>query len=95
MSDEIDADMRAMIDAAVSAGRVQHIPQGKSGEVMHKQSVGRPKDHATIRKVKFMADMRMTDGEIADKIGKTQKAVSNCRYRHGIENGFVKRRNGG
>lgn len=95
MSDEIDADMRALIDAAVSEGRVRTIPRGQSGDVVQKPTAGRPKDHATIRKVKLLADMRMTDGEIADRIGKTQKAVSNCRYRHGIENGFVKRRNGG
>lgn len=91
MSDEIDDEMRALIDAAVSDGRVRHIPRGQSGDVVVRHGAGRPKDVATIRKVKLLADLRMTDGEIAERIGKTQKAVSNCRYRHGIENGWRKR----
>lgn len=91
MADDIDKEMRALIDAAVNAGRVQHIPRGQSGDVIQKVNVGRKKDVVTIRRVKLLADMRMSDGEIADRIGKTRKAVSNCRYRHGIENGWRKR----
>ena len=92
MSDDIPDDMQRLIAEAVASGKVTKVRQGESGTLTYRRSAGRPRDHATIKRVELLSKQKLSDGEIAQEIGKSRKAVSNCRYRHGIENGFVARR---
>jgi len=84
--DVLTDEDRALIDAALQAGKVRKIPTGQGGDV--RKRAGRRKDEHTITRVKLLANSKLNDREIAETIGKTQKAVSNCRYRHGITNGL-------
>ncbi|WP_226552967.1 hypothetical protein [Celeribacter naphthalenivorans] len=82
-----------MIEEAISQGRVEKVPTGQSGEVVSKvYGPGRRRNMARIAKIRRMALACMNDAQIAEAIGVSQKAVSNTRYRYGIESGLAKRR---
>ena len=85
--DTISKDERRLIDEAIARGRAQVIPMHVSScHPTHKP--GRKPDYHRIAAVKRKAAEGKNDTAIAREIGTTPKAISNCRYRHGITNGL-------
>lgn len=78
-----------LIQEAITQGRVRRIPRGKSGNPsVWKRRAGRPVNRVVVRLVRVMAQQKLTDRQIARRIGKTRKAVERIRDRHGIPSGY-------
>lgn len=82
-----DEEIR-LITEAVAQGRVRRIPRGQSGNPSVWKRSGRPVNRVVVRLVRTMAHQKLTDRQIARRIGKTRKAVERIRDRHGIPSGY-------